>query len=353
MKNKQKKITRRRFVKKVSWGGLGSFVVSKFFPPGIQELFAATDKSRIVRVHHPGATDGSGGKDNEHLVESAIGRMVQEGVKAFSGETSVTGAWEQIIPDPTRKVAIKVNCQITGIYTKSKVVNSITEGLIERGVSADNIIIYDKTSNAFSYAGFIKNTGSGIKVGMVDELGGWSSTTGLHKMAKLMCGESGLYDCDYLINVPCHKALDGYSGVTLSMKNHYGTCEPKHGDIMDRIPMYNSLPQIRDKTRLIVLDGIFCEYKWFNGRGQSSVEISNNLLFARDPVALDYVGWQMIEALRTAHGLHPVDPAPAFIHYAAADYGLGTDDPDRMEIVDLNLGEPADPTQPTGLRVIS
>lgn len=352
MKKYEPRTTRRKFVKRVSLGGLGSFLLSKL-PMGIREAFATTEKSKIVRVHHPGATDGSGGKDNEHLIESAVREMVREGVKAFTGAASVTEAWTTIIPDPAKKVAIKVNCQITGIYTKSTVVNCIIEGLVDRGVSTDNIVIYDRTDNAFCLAGFTKNTGSGVKVGKVSELGGWSSTSGFYGMAKLLCGESGEFDCDYLINVPCHKALDGFSGVTLSMKNHYGTCSPNHDDIMNRIPLYNALPQIRDKTRLIVLDAIFCEYKWFNGRGQSTIEIINKLLFATDPVALDYVGWQMIESLRTHHELPSVAPHPDFIRIAAVDYELGTNDSSQIEIVDLNLVEDSKPIAPKGLRILN
>lgn len=203
-------------------------------------------------------------------------------------------------------------------------------------LNEDHIIIYDRTDNAFHYGGFVKNTGSGVKVGTVAELGGYSSTAGLYGMAKLMCGESGTYDCDYLINVPCHKALEGYSGVTPSMKNHYGTCTPEHGDIMNRIPLYNALPQIRDKTRLIVLDAIFSEYKWYNGRGQQYVVTTNKLMFSTDPVATDYEGWQMIDDIRANHGLGPVTPTPDFIHNAAVDHALGTDDPNRIVLVDVD-----------------
>ncbi|MFC1863194.1 DUF362 domain-containing protein [Thermodesulfobacteriota bacterium] len=274
-------------------------------------------------------------------------------MKTFTGQSTVSDAWAEIIPDPTRKVAIKVNCQITGIYTKSKVVNCITDGLIVRGVSADNIVIYDRTNTAFEYAGFVKNTSNGIKVGEVTELGGYTypNDSGLYGMAKLLCGQTGQYDCDYLINVPCHKAIDGYAGVTLSMKNHYGTCYPNHSDIMNRIAIINALSQIKDKTRLIVLDAIFCEYKYFNGRGQSNIDITNNLMFATDPVALDEVGWQMIESLRAIHGLQPVDPTPDYIHIAATDYGLGIDDPNQIEIFDIDFdesGEPILPSPPTG-----
>ncbi len=67
--------------------------------------------------------------------------MVDAGIKAFTGKSSIEEAWRQVIPDKTKKVAIKVNCQTTGIYTKAKVVEAVTDGLILRGVCPSNIVI--------------------------------------------------------------------------------------------------------------------------------------------------------------------------------------------------------------------
>ncbi len=301
--------------------------------------------SRVVIVHHQSAHDGSSGRDNVHLIAGAVQAMVDEAVKAFAGTDTVIEAWEQIIPDPTKKVAIKINCQITGIFTKAKVVMPIADGLIARGVPPENIIIYDKTSTAFSYAGFVRNpSGFGVRVGVLSygDFGGYSSHAEMYQIAKLLIDESGGYDCDYLINVPVCKALDGYSGVTLSMKNHYGTCTPRHGDIHNEICRTNVLPPIRDKTRLIVLDACYCEYKWYNGRNQQWVDVVNKVIVSDDPVAIDYHGWQIIEQLRAQHGYPPVSPYPYFIDYAANVYGLGTNDPKQMEIIEVELPHAGD-----------
>ncbi|MCP4895413.1 MAG: DUF362 domain-containing protein, partial [bacterium] len=303
------------------------------------------EPSRVVIAHHGLAHDGSSGRDNEHLDPAVVQTVIDEAVMAFTGEGSLLEAWQEIIPDPSKKVAIKVNCQITGIFSKAVVVNAIANGLLARGVSEDNIIIYDRTDNAFGYAGFVRNpSGPGVRVGVLnyDDFGGYSSHSELYEIAKLLIDESGDFDCDYLINVPVCKALDGYSGVTLSMKNHYGTCSPRHDDIHNEICLTNALPPIRDKTRLIVLDAFFCEYKWYNGRDQSWVDVINKVIVSDDPVAVDYHGWQIIEDLRSAHGEPPVYPYPSFIDFAADVYGLGTNDPAQMEIIDLNLHDPAE-----------
>ncbi len=296
--------------------------------------------SRVVIAHHPDAHDGSAGRDDVHLIDDAVRQMVDQAVRAFVGTATVTEAWEQIIPDPTKKVAIKINCQIPGIFTKAKVVMPIAEGLIARGVPPDNIIIYDRTQNGFSYAGFTRDPGGpGIRVGVLNsgDFGGYSGHAAQYTIAKLLIDESGGFDCDYLINVPVCKALDGWSGVTMSLKNHYGTCSPRHSDIHNEICLTNELPAIRDKTRLIVLDATYCEYKWYNGRNQQWVDVVNKVMVSDDPVAIDYQGWQIIEQLRSDHGLAPCSPYPYFIDYAAEFYSLGTNDPQQMDIIELEL----------------
>lgn len=301
--------------------------------------------SRVVRVTSCDATDNTGGKDNINLNESVVREMVDAGIKAFTGKGSVKEAWAAIIPDVNKKVAIKVNCQITGIYTKAKVVRAVTDGLIARGVNPSNIVIYDLTDHAFSYAGFKKNLGSGIKVGTNQELGGysWFSYFGIpirglgRRFCKVLAGE-GRYGCDYLINIPVLKALDGYSGVSLSMKNHFGSianCSRLHSSIQESIAALNAHELIAKKTKLILLDGIFAEYKWVNGRSQKYVDATNQILLGKDPVAIDYIGWQMIEKLRERHGLGPVQPKPVFIEKAAFRYGLGNNQMKKIELIDI------------------
>lgn len=61
--------------------------------------------------------------------------MINKGILLFTGRKSLKRAWEDIIPDSDKKVAIKVNCQITAVYTKLKAskygLGNINSGKIE------------------------------------------------------------------------------------------------------------------------------------------------------------------------------------------------------------------------------
>lgn len=335
-----KEISRREFTNFT----ILSLLISAFpFLASCQKRkLALPDRSDVIKVYNYAAIKQSGGKDNADLNGQVVEQMLKKGVRKLTGTNSTEEAWRSIIPNPTKKVAIKINCQTTAIYTKSKVVNAIINCLVDRGVSPSNIVIYDLRDNAFDYAGFSKNLQSGIKIGTNEELGGYSLLSWFDnplrkpriRFCKVLAGE-GEYGCDYLINVPVLKALDGWSGVSLSMKNHYGSISNPaalHSSIHDKIAQLNAHSIIQEKTRLIVVDGIFAQYKWSNSRDQNHVAKTNLLLLGYDSVAVDYTGWQILESLRKGYGMKPLDPRPMFLEKATKIFGLGNSDPDKIKV---------------------
>lgn len=65
----------------------------------------------------------------------------------------------------------------------------------------------------------------------------------------------------------------------------------------------------------------------------------NGLLVARDPVALDYTGWQIIERKRAEKGMKPLKEMkrePAYIATAAdAHHRIGINDPKKIEVMEV------------------
>jgi hypothetical protein len=125
-----------------------------------------------------------------------------------------------------------------------------------------------------------------------------------------------------VINLPVLKD-HGSAGVTLALKNlsHglFNNVSRSHLDKQERtggvsgpnqcntfIPTAVSNPIVRQKTVLHILDGLVGV--WQGGPSSTSRCIwpHRTLYFATDPVALDHIGWGVVDAKRVEKGLPPV-----------------------------------------------
>jgi len=100
-----------------------------------------------------------------------------------------------------------------------------------------------------------------------------------------------------------------------------------------------ALPAIRQKVRLHICDGLNAQYEGGPSYMPQWMWPFNGLLVARDPVALDYVGWNIIEKKRAELGmksLRELRREPRYILTAAdAEHRLGICDPKRIERVEI------------------
>src|SRR5439155_23169601 len=90
------------------------------------------------------------------------------------------------------------------------------------------------------------------------------------------------------------------------------------------IPAVVALPTIRRKVVLHVLDGLKAVYQGGPSASEEHTWPYRALFFATDPVAMDMVGWGIIEAKRRAVGLPPV-----------AQSGRSGNPPNRREGFDI------------------
>ena len=72
------------------------------------------------------------------------------------------------------------------------------------------------------------------------------------------------------------------------------------------IPAIVALPQIRERVVLNVLDGLKAVYQGGPSANPKFTWPYGSLFFATDPVAMDEVGWEIIDAKRADVGLPPV-----------------------------------------------
>jgi hypothetical protein len=342
----------------------------------IPHAMALPSPHRVVSVHDANATHwtfpctGSGVcaeyyGDDAYVDQTVVDNMVATGLKALTDETSLSGAWQKILPDyqAGEIIAIKVNFNdsIMGggssgyadndayVDALPQIINSIVSGLAEMGVRQTDIWLYDasryitdrfRARIAYEEIQYFDRHGNGASVqattfdstdpaATVDFSG--TSYSGSHQVADI------LVEADYLINVPIMKRHGG-AGITLALKNHLGSIDgfysgghtmhkyfylngSEYQSNINPIVNINNNLHIRDKTVLIVGDALYGGWRSNNTppeRWDSFSDDSPNMLFfAGDPVAIDSVMFDYLD--REGY----VNPASEDILIVAAEAGLG------------------------------
>lgn len=267
-----------------------------------------------------------------------LGQMLHESVTKSTGEKSPEAAWSSLF-SKRDVVGIKVN-SLAGarLWSHVELVDAIVSGLRMAGVSDDRILVWDRLSNELTGAGFRVNRGRGVQC---------FGTDGAYERSPEVYGSIGscfstivTRRCTALVNVPVMKDHD-LAGVTLGLKNFFGAinnpnkyhdnnCDPFVADV-------NSVPCIRKKLRLTICDGLMAQCDGGPAYKPGRAWKYAGLIVGTDPVAVDWVGLQAIEARRKETGLPPlakVGRPPKHILTAARE-GLGISDPAKAEIVHI------------------
>lgn len=326
-------ITRRVFLKKTI-GGMGSVLLARSFISNMSLAQLPADKSRIVIAEHPEATDGV-----KAINADNVQNMMDESIKQLTGQPAVADAWKSVLPgfEDDHIIAIKVNAIAPLLPTHPEVVDAIATGLIAAGVPENNIIIYDNLKYKLTGAKYEYNTGAtGVRCIATEEKGwGYDQDSPVEVLGHRQLLSTILTRCHHLINVPVLKVhLDQY-GVTLALKNHYGSisnAQALHSNFHTACATLNSQEAIKDKTRLVVTDALFAF--WGGGWDWVPEFAPNTLIVSRDPVAADYIGTQMLDAERAKRNQRPRNVP--FIQ-KAAEMGLGTNDPGKMELLKVDF----------------
>ncbi len=326
------RIDRRTFMKILSFTGISGLI----YPRGLFSRFTNPTQSRLVVVKDASATNGI-----NSINTSTVQVMVDAGIKALAQLPDVGEAWKSLFPgiDSTKTIAIKVNCINSAVPTNPEVTYAVTNGLKQMNFGGtffpeNNIIIFDRSNGELSNAGYTINTSStGIRC-----FGTSASGVGYGSQSYSVNGSSQKISniletmADYLINISVLKN-HGTAGVTLCLKNHYGTCHAPgsmHGNHADPyIPALNALPAIANKQMVNICDALYGVIVGGPG-GQPQIE-PQTIIMSRDIVAVDYWGREMLSeyGCSTIGQAHHVDTA------AQAPYNLGTNDPQQMEIINI------------------
>jgi uncharacterized protein (DUF362 family) len=296
---------------------------------------AAPGKSKVVLGRDPQLRKTGSQVDSSRLL-ALLDRTVQA---AFDRDTPQE-AWRQVVR-PGEVVGLKVNCLAgRGLSTSTVLVDAICERL--QGVGVRDIVIWDRLNADLESAQFrIKERGRGIRCFGNDSLG-YESELSVYGSVGSLLSRTLTQVCDAVISLPVLKD-HGITGVTMALKNAFGAIHNPnkyHMDVGDPyVADVNKLPQVRQKFRLHICDAITPQYEGGPSFMPQWTWELNGLLVARDPVALDQSGWQIIERKRAQKGMRTLKEMkrePTYIATAAdATHRLGINDPKRIQIVEV------------------
>ena len=283
---------------------------SKPSPLGIPGLFPG----RVVEVSHKDSISGN------RVSQPIIGRMLNEGMKELTGETSPAAAWQRFI-EPHDVVGIKINPSGAPVcYSSPEIVREIVAALRSIGVPAQNIVVFDRYAYEIemgSYQALIP-AGTrlvGIECGAFDasrydfdvycdaDFFGESETRSF--LAKIVTQE-----LTKIINIPTMKDHSA-AGVTGCLKNlGYGcfnnvarTHQEPYTFTDPFIGYLCSTEPLRSKSVLNIMDGM--REVWHGGPLTSNwdfVSEAKTLFLGTDPVGVDTVELEAIEKKRREEG---------------------------------------------------
>ena len=329
-------MTRREFVKTTAIGTAGLALMN--WPKGeVQANQKYPYWGKVVVARDDLATDGP--KINTQVV----GPLLNDAVNVL---TEGRG-WGAIFPaiKPGDKVAIKINAfNSAKLISNEEVLDAIVIKLIDIGFKPANIIVFDGDGVSSRIYRLkmpsIPNKGFRILETFVKGGGGFDQKS---KPPFLEGAEVSLTriitESTHLINVPVLKN-HSLSGITFSLKNHVGSIDNPRvihmnssltGKIIPgSIAAINNLPAIKEKTRLIVGDGLFGIYQ--GGPGGSPQFAYNGLIVGTDPVAVDHQARIILDEERGKHG---VEPLVATHIEEAAHLGIGAS-PSDIKVIPLH-----------------
>ncbi len=298
---------------------------------------AVQGKSRVVISRDPMLRGSGTSVDSGRLL-----KMLDRAMQAFFDRDSPVEAWKKVV-QPGEVVGLKVNCLAgKGASTSVQLVEAICERLQQAGIPEKDIVIWDRLNDDLESAGFRISTRRERIRSIGNDTSGYEEELAIFGSAASLMSRTLTRFCDAVISLPVLKD-HGIAGVTIALKNFFGAIHnPNKYHINAGDPYVadvNMLPPIRQKVRLTICDATTGQYEGGPSYMPQWTWPYNGLMVARDPVALDYTGWQMIERKRAEKGMKSLEElkrAPDYIATAAdPQHRLGTNDPRQIERVEV------------------
>lgn len=273
---------------------------TSFFTDTPVGTFILKKTGHVVIVQRPDAL-----KHNTTIIFDTVYQMVSDGICRLTGYSTPQAAWSSLLQS-SKKIGIKVNAMGGRcICTHVELAYAVARHLTAAGISAENIIIWDRLSTELEKGGYtVQKNGSGIKCYGTDS--NYESSLETSGTVGTCFSTIIARQCDALINIPVLKDHD-LSGVSLGLKNFYGAihnpnkyhdngCDPYIADL-------NCHPHIKTKLCLTIIDALTAQCQGGPAYRQEWNWPYAGLIFSQDPVAADRIGTHIIEEQRKKKGL--------------------------------------------------
>lgn len=285
-------------------------------------------------------------KNSKKVDFKLLQEMVEKALLALTGEKD---ARETVFHfyKPNDQIGIKVNC-LGGkmVATHPEVVYATFNLFRKAGFNDKKFLIWERSNQELKEAGFSVNSKSnGLKCYGTDSKGvGYAKNFITHNdvgslMTKIMTDRTNLQ-----LNIPILKDHT-LAGVTCSLKNFFGAIHNPnkyHGNGCDPfVADLNFIPQIRNQRRLIIADALRIQYHGGPAYHPQWYENYGAIIAGTDPVAVDFVGYRIVDEIRKRHNLPSLEKAgrkPNYIFTAAdSDHNLGNAKSEQIDLVEIDL----------------
>jgi len=335
-------INRRDFLKSTVAAGFIPAALAR--PQSIPKAKSAqwfAKRGTVVRVTHPGALNEDG-TANAGVVQA----MVDRGIRELTQAKTVSDAWSRFV-GPDDVVGLKINtlgmravANTRYVHHFQAVTDALANGIAATGLPKNRIAVWDRNLPNVAEANYRPNPDpDGVQV--------WGGREDGAEEEPVKVGEKDAWlyktltrKTTALVNVALAKT-HRMSGVTGALKNHYGSIRNPSDFHMNNctnpgIAELNTVEVIRQKQRLIVMDALYTVYEGGPSWNLEFMKKTNAVWVSTDPVAVDTLLLETIEALRKEAGMDSVVEIARHLGIAAK-LGLGEGDPSKIKRIDIRL----------------
>jgi uncharacterized protein (DUF362 family) len=308
-------------------------------PPAGFTPFAAP--GRIVKVTKAGCL----GPNGFHPKEDDAKDMLTKAMTELTGKSDLASAVGQFVHKDD-KVCVKVNgIALQNMATNKELILPFLEAMIQSGVKPENITVLEQFASFFGGTRLtLTNVPKGVKVAIHGNGNATMPERVIPGTGVKTQFVSALTDSTAVINFALIKdhSICGYTGM---LKNMTHGCSINPHDFhahhaSPQIAMMYAQDVIKTRVRLCITDGfkVMCHGGplW---KQPQYVKPHESVYVTTDPVAMDTIGWEVVEKHRADKGLKSLTEEgrpPAYIQ-TAGTLGLGIHERSQIQLKEITI----------------